>query len=78
MTRETYVERAASPREYVVLFAQSFVPAVTVRTTLADDPQRAAAFDRDLLEFATRANTGDPRRLAEYRYEYLLVTGRRR
>ena len=48
--------------------------AVTARAALADRPERTAAFDRDLLDFATRANTGDPERPAAYRYEYLLAT----
>lgn len=78
MTRDTYVERAASPRDYVELFTQTFGPAVAIRSSLADEPPRAAAFDRDFLEFAARANTGDPAGSAEYRYEYLLVIARKR
>ena len=78
MTRDTYVEHAASPRDYVELFNQTFGPAVAIRAALADEPLRAAAFDRDFLEFATRANTGDPTGRAEYRYEYLLVIARKR
>lgn len=78
MTRNTYVERAASPHDYVALFTQTFGPAVAIRSSLADDPPRAAAFDRDFLEFAARANTGDPAGPAEYRYEYLLAIARTR
>jgi ubiquinone/menaquinone biosynthesis C-methylase UbiE len=78
MTRDTYVERAASPRDYVELFTQTFGPVVAIRTGLQDEPERAAAFDRDFLEFAARARTGDPDGPAEYRYEYLLVIARKR
>jgi SAM-dependent methyltransferase len=78
MTRDTYAERAASPRDYVELFTQTFGPAVAIHDALANEPLRAAAFDRDFLEFATRANTGDPNGPAEYRYEYLLVIARKR
>jgi len=78
MTRDTYVERAASPRDYVELFTQTFGPAVAIRSALQEEPERAAAFDRDFLEFAGRANTGDPAGPAEYRYEYLLVIARER
>jgi len=78
MTRNTYVERAASPRSYVELFTQTFGPAVAIRTGLENEPERAAAFDRDFLEFATRADTGDPGGPADYRYEYLLVVARKR
>jgi ubiquinone/menaquinone biosynthesis C-methylase UbiE len=76
MTRDTYVERAASAARYVELFTETFGPAVTIRAALADEPERAAAFDRDLHRFATRAGTGDPDGPAEYRYEYLLVIAR--
>jgi ubiquinone/menaquinone biosynthesis C-methylase UbiE len=76
-TRDTYVERAASPDAYVDLFLQTFGPVVTIRAGLPDDAARAA-FERDLLEFALRANTGTPGGPAEYRYEYLLVVARKR
>ncbi|CAN5547984.1 hypothetical protein BH20ACT17_BH20ACT17_00780 [soil metagenome] len=72
------MERAASPRSYVELFTQTFGPAVAIRTGLENEPERAAAFDRDFLEFATRADTGDPGGPADYRYEYLLVVARKR
>jgi hypothetical protein len=48
------------------------------RAPRQDEPERAAAFDRDFLEFAARADTGDPDGPTEYRYEYLLVIARRR
>ena len=44
---------------------------------LADRPDTLAALDRDFLEFATRSNQGPPGGPAEYRYEYLLVVGRK-
>jgi hypothetical protein len=37
----------------------------------AEEPERAAALNRDFLEFATRANSGRPEGPAEYPYEYL-------
>ena len=79
MTRSTYVERAASPRDYRELFKQTFGPLVAIREALADQPDRVAALDRDFLEFATRANRRGPGGPAEYVYEYLLViAGKRR
>jgi ubiquinone/menaquinone biosynthesis C-methylase UbiE len=78
MTRDAYTERAASPEAYVELFAQTFGPVITARAALADQPERIAAFDRDVVEFAMRANTGEPGGTAEYRYEYLLVIARTR
>jgi ubiquinone/menaquinone biosynthesis C-methylase UbiE len=78
MTRRHYAERADSPREYRELFKQTFGPVVGIYASLAEEPERAAALDRDFLEFATRANSGPPDGPAEYRYEYLLVVARRR
>jgi ubiquinone/menaquinone biosynthesis C-methylase UbiE len=78
MSRGHYVERAGSAREYRELFKQTFGPVVGIYASLAQEPQRAAALDRGLLEFAMRANSGPPEGPAEYRYEYLLVIARRR
>ena len=78
MTRGEYVERAESPREYRELIKQTFGPVVATYASLADQPDRLAALDRDFLEFATRSNRGAPGGRAEYIYEYLLVIARRR
>jgi ubiquinone/menaquinone biosynthesis C-methylase UbiE len=78
MTRGHYVERADSPRGYRELFKQTFGPVVATYASLAEEPQRAAALDRDFLDFATRTNTGPSDGPAEYRYEYLLVIARKR
>jgi hypothetical protein len=77
LARREYAERAASPHEYVELFKQAFGPVVATYRSLADQPERSAALDRDFLEFADRANSGPPEGPAEYRYEYLLVVARR-
>ena len=78
LTRREYVERAASPRDYCEFFNRTFGPAVAIRAGLADQPERAAAFDRDFLEFSTRSNRGPTDGPAEYPYEYLLVVARKR
>jgi ubiquinone/menaquinone biosynthesis C-methylase UbiE len=79
MSRGQYVERAASPRDYREFFKETFGPAAAVYASLADQPERAAALDREFLEFATRSNQGAPNGAAEYHYEYLLVVaGNRR
>lgn len=77
LNRREYVERAASPRDYCALFKETFGPAVAIFASLAD-PERAAALDRDFLDFATRANRGAPDGPVEYPYEYLLVVARKR
>ncbi len=76
LSRREYAERAATPHEYVELFKQTFGPIVATYRSLADQPERSAALDRDFLEFAERANSGPAEGPAEYRYEYLLVIAR--
>ena len=77
LARREYAERAASPSDYVELFKQTFGPIVATYRSLADQPERSAALDRDFLEFADRANSGPAEGPAEYRYEYLLAIARR-
>jgi SAM-dependent methyltransferase len=78
MTRGEYVERAASPRDYCEFFNQTFGPAVAIRASLAHQPARSEAFDRDFVGFATRSNRGAAGGPAEYTWEYLLVIARKR
>jgi SAM-dependent methyltransferase len=78
LARGEYVERAASPQAYVELFQETFGPIVALRALLVHQPDRAAALDRDFLEFAARANEGPAGGPAEYRYAYLLVVARGR
>ena len=77
LSRREYVEGSPSPRDYCDLFKETFGPVVGIYASLAEEPESAAALDRDFLEFATRANSGPPEGPAEYRYEYLLVVARR-
>ena len=78
MTRREYVERAESPRAYRDFFKQTFGPAVAIYASLADEPERAAALDRDFLGFAERAHRAANGGPAESVYEYLLVVARKR
>ena len=78
MTRREYIEQADRPRDYRELFKQTFGPVVAIYESLADQPDRLEALDRDFLEFATRSNRGAPGGAAEYHYEYLLVVARKR
>ena len=75
LTRRSYVEGAPTPRDYVELFKQTFGPVVALYGSLADDPGRSAALDRDFLEFATHADSGPSGGPAEYRYEYPARAG---
>jgi len=74
LTRRTYLESAESPEAYVQLFRETFGPIVALLAALG---VRAGELERDLLDFAVRANQGTDGR-AEYRYEYLLAVGHKR
>ena len=78
MTRGEYIETSDTPQAYREFFKNTFGPVVATYASLADEPDRLAALDRDFLEFATRANRGAPDGPAEYPYEYLLVIARKR
>jgi ubiquinone/menaquinone biosynthesis C-methylase UbiE len=78
MTRREYVERASSPGAYRAFFKETFGPAVATYASLADQPERMAALDREFLDYATRSSRGEPDGPAEYPYEYLLVVARKR
>jgi hypothetical protein len=51
---------------------------LAIRASLADQPERAAALDRDFLEFVARRNRSTPQGAVELPYEYLLVVARKR
>jgi ubiquinone/menaquinone biosynthesis C-methylase UbiE len=79
LTRKYYVERSpGGPREYCDFFKATFGPVVGLYASLADEPERLEALDRDFLEFAIRSNRRPAGEPAEYAYEYLLVVGRKR
>ncbi|MGH3111010.1 MAG: class I SAM-dependent methyltransferase [Gaiellaceae bacterium] len=78
MSRHEYVEKSpGTPRDYCDFFKATFGPVIAVYGLLADQPERAAALDREFLDFATRSNRGTDD-AAEYHYEYLLVVARKR
>ena len=77
LARRHYVERSPDPAAYCEFFRETFGPVAGLFAALADRPDTLAALDRDFLEFATRSNQGPPGGPAEYRYEYLLVVGRK-
>jgi 2-polyprenyl-6-hydroxyphenyl methylase/3-demethylubiquinone-9 3-methyltransferase len=76
-TRRVYTERAQSPEAYRDFFLQTFGPAVAISEAIKDDPQLAAQFDREFLDFAVNSNAGAEDGTAQYPYEYLLVIAHR-
>ena len=75
--RLRYVESVpGGPAGYAAFFTETFGPLIALRAMLADDPQRLAALDGDLLAFAQRANAGPPEGPVAYPYDYLLAVAR--
>jgi ubiquinone/menaquinone biosynthesis C-methylase UbiE len=76
LSRRQYVERLSSeratPQDYVDFYKETFGPIVATYGALADDPDRVAALDRELLDLATSWNRGTPE-AAQYHYDYLLI-----
>ena len=79
--RRQYVERLSgesrTPHAYLDFYKETFGPIIAVFGSLADEPERAAALDREALELVTRWNSGTPE-AAEYHYDYLLTVARKR
>jgi ubiquinone/menaquinone biosynthesis C-methylase UbiE len=78
LTMHLYYEHAPTPADYVRMYREAFGPVVAMYDALANSPARLAALERDLLEFAERANTAPPGEPAIYPYEYVVVIGHRR
>jgi hypothetical protein len=79
MTRKACVERIeGSPQDYCDFYKINFGPAVALLEMLEQDPVRKAAFEREFLEFGTRANRDTSGKAVECHYEYLLVVARKR
>ncbi len=69
------VDRFTSPAEFRDFFKTNYGPTIAAYRGIADDPERVAALDRDLVELAERFDTGTGR--FEMDWEYLLLTARR-
>jgi hypothetical protein len=69
------VERFATPEQFRDYFKQRYGPTVAVYNSLAAEPARVAALDRDLAELARRSDRGTDNTLMDW--EYLLFTARK-
>ena len=71
--QELQVDGFASPEAFRDYFKRNYGPTIAVYRSLADDPDRAAALDRDLADLGRRfgLETGHTT------WEYLLLTARR-
>jgi SAM-dependent methyltransferase len=64
----------ASPGELPDYFKANYGPTIAVYQSIADDPERVAALDRDLAALARRNDRGSAGTVLDW--EYLLVTAR--
>jgi SAM-dependent methyltransferase len=67
------VERFATAEEFRDFFKACYGPTIAVYSSIADQPDRVAALDRELADLARRHDLGD----GVMEWEYLLLTARR-
>jgi ubiquinone/menaquinone biosynthesis C-methylase UbiE len=70
------IDHFARPEDLREYFKAKYGPTIAVFRSLADDPERAAALDADLLELARRSDRGDGATVLDW--EYLLMTATRK
>jgi SAM-dependent methyltransferase len=76
LRHDLVVDHFATPADLCRFYAENQGPLISLRAALADEPDRLASLDRDLLAFAEETDEGGPDG-ALYRLEYLLAVGRR-
>jgi ubiquinone/menaquinone biosynthesis C-methylase UbiE len=74
--QELRVDRFESPEAFRDLFKTCYGPTIATYKGIADDPDRVAALDRDLVELARRYDVGTVATALDW--EYLLLTARKR
>jgi ubiquinone/menaquinone biosynthesis C-methylase UbiE len=70
------VDQFATPEAFRDYFKRNYGPTIAVYRNIADDPEKVAALDRDLVELARRFGLDGDQRTFEW--EYLVATARRR
>ncbi|MEU3293882.1 methyltransferase domain-containing protein [Streptomyces longwoodensis] len=75
--RTVVVDRFATPEEFRAYFKERYGPTIAVYRSLADDPARVAALDRDLADLARGHGLGAEDGRTAMEWEYLLFTARR-
>ena len=69
------VDRFTAGAEFRDFFKANYGPTIAVYKAIADDADKVAALDRDLVALAERFDRGDGHTVLDG--EYLLVTARR-
>jgi ubiquinone/menaquinone biosynthesis C-methylase UbiE len=73
--QDLVVDHFATPEEFRDFFKANYGPTIAVYKAIADDADKVAALDRDLVALAERFDRGDGHTVLDW--EYLLVTARR-
>jgi ubiquinone/menaquinone biosynthesis C-methylase UbiE len=71
------VDHFATPEALIAYYQENFGPTIMAYKSLEGDPERTAALDAALLDFAVRMNLAGPGEPARFEFEYLIVVGRR-
>ena len=74
-TRAVRVSYFATPEAFRDYFKANYGPTISIYKAIAEDPERVAALDRDLVELARRFDVGTDATVLDW--EYLLLTARR-
>lgn len=74
--RKLQVDRFASAEEFRDFFKACYGPTIAVYRAIAEDPDRVAALDRELVELAGRHGFDDGTTVMDW--EYLLLTATRK
>lgn len=76
--QDVVIDQFAAPRDFVDFFKANYGPTIAVYRAIADDPEKVAALDRDLLALAERFDRGSADAGGTVLgWEYLLVTATR-
>jgi SAM-dependent methyltransferase len=67
-----------TPESFRDFFKQNYGPTIAAYRFNADDPERTAALDADLVELGRRFDTGNVDGATHLEWEYLLLTATRR
>ncbi len=73
--QDLVVDVFATPEEFRDFFKTNYAPTIAAYRNIADDPEKVAALDRDLVALAERFDRGEGHTVLDW--EYLLVTARR-
>jgi SAM-dependent methyltransferase len=68
-------DQFSSPEAWLTYWKTVYGPTIAVYRSLEDDPERAAALDRELTDLAARFNRGDGTLVMDW--EYLVFTARK-